>query len=108
MKFLAKAKYSAPEGTRGLMTDGGSARVEAVRQLMESIGGKLESFYFAFGEVDAYAVFDAPDSAAAAAMSLSVSASGLAEVELVALLTPQEMDDAVKRSVRYDAPGPNA
>ena len=108
MKYLAKATYTAPDGVKGLLADGGSSRAKAVSQLAESVGGKLESFYFAFGDVDAFAIVDVPDSATAAAISLSVSATGLASVELVQLLTPEELDAAVKKTPNYDAPGPNA
>ncbi len=107
-KYLAKAKYTAPEGVKGLLADGGTIRAKAVTDLIESVGGKLESFYFAFGETDAYVTLEAPDSVTAAALSLTVSASGLATVEVVQLLTPEELDEAVKKSPRYDAPGPNA
>ena len=107
-KFLAKAKYTAPGGVKGLIADGGSARVKAVSDLMTSVGGKLESFYFAFGDVDAFVVFEAPDSASAAAMSLTVAATGLATVDIVQLLTAEELDAAVKKSPLYDAPGPSA
>ncbi|MGE0059526.1 MAG: GYD domain-containing protein [Dehalococcoidia bacterium] len=107
-KYLAKAKYTAPEGVKGLLADGGSVRVKAVTDLIESVGGKLESFYFAFGETDAYIVLEVPDATTGAALSLIVGASGLATVEVVQLLTPAELDEAVKKSPRYDAPGPNA
>lgn len=107
-KYLAKAKYTAPEGVKGLLADGGSVRVKAVTDLIESVGGKLESFYFAFGDVDAYLVLDVPDAVSGAALSLTVGASGLATVEVVQLLTPAELDAAVKKSPVYDAPGPNA
>jgi uncharacterized protein with GYD domain len=107
-KYLAKAKYTAPEGVRGLIADGGTGREKAVTTLIESVGGKVESFYFAFGDVDAYVILDAPDAPTAAALSLTVSASGLATVEVVQLLTTAEVDAAVKKSPVYDAPGPSA
>jgi uncharacterized protein with GYD domain len=105
-KFLAKAKYTAPDGVKGLIADGGTARLEAVKALLASVGGTVESFYFAIGEVDAYTVVDVPDSVSATAVSLAVNASGLATVELVALLTPQEVDAAARKLPQYDAPGP--
>ena len=107
-KYLAKAKFIAPDGVKGLIADGGTSRVEAVNALMASVGGRVESFYFALGEVDTYTVFDAPDAASATAVSLAVNASGLVTVELVALLTPQEIDAAAKKIPEYDAPGPTA
>lgn len=107
-KYLAKAKYTAPDGVRGLIADGGSARVEAVKALVESVGGAVESFYFALGEVDAYVIVDVPDLASGISVTLAVNASGLATTEIVALLTPEEVDAAARLSPRYDAPGPTA
>ena len=74
-------------------------------QVAESVGGKLESFYFAFGERDAYVVVELPDNESAAAVALTVNASGGATVRTVVLLTPDEVDDAAKRSVDYKPPG---
>ncbi len=107
-KYLVKAKYTAPEGVKGLIADGGTGRANAITELMKSVGGTLDAFYFAFGETDVYAIIDAPDNATAAALSLTVGASGLATTQVTALLTPAELDAAVKKSPAYDAPGPNA
>ena len=68
-KYLVKASYTA-SGAKGLLNEGGSARRDAATQLLESLGGKVESFYFAFGSNDAYVVVDMPDNASAAAASL--------------------------------------
>jgi uncharacterized protein with GYD domain len=104
-KYLVKARYSA-EGARGVISGGGSARVEAVRQLIESVGGTLESLYFAFGGTDVYITVDAPDDTAIAAVTMTVGASGaLAAVETVVLLTPEEIDEAARRTVSYRPPG---
>ncbi len=107
-KYLAKARYTSPDGVKGLIADGGSSRVKAVTALVESVGGKVESMYFAFGDVDAYTTFEAPDSAAAASVSLAAAATGLATVEIVQLLMPQDLDAAATQTPGYDAPGPNA
>jgi uncharacterized protein with GYD domain len=107
-KFLIKANYTPPAGVKGLISDGGTARQRAVEELLASVGGKLEAFYFAMGDVDVYSIIDVPDAASAAAVSLSVGASGLATTSTVALMTPAEIDQAVKKSPLYDAPGPTA
>jgi uncharacterized protein with GYD domain len=107
-KYLIKAKYIPGEGSKGLIADGGSARAKAVQQLIESVGGKMEAFYFAFGDIDAYTIMDVPDEASAAAIALTADATGLATTETVALLTPEDLDAAVKKSPMYDAPGPTA
>jgi len=104
-KYLVKAKYSAPDGIRGLLEDGGSERVTAVRALIESVGGTMEAFYFALGEYDAYVIADVPTLEAGTALSLTVGASGLASTDTVTLITPEQVDAAVKLSPIYDAPG---
>ena len=103
-KYLLHAKYSA-EGARGLLKDGGSKRKSAAEELVKSVGGKLEAFYFAFGDADAYIVVEAPDNASVAAASLAVSASGLVSTKTIVLMTPEEMDQAMKKSAKYSPPG---
>ena len=94
-KFLFVASYTL-EGTKGVQSAGGSARRDALAAMAESLGGRLESFYFAFGT---------PDHETAAAASIAVNASGGATVKTVLLLTPEEIDAAAKRSVDYRPPG---
>jgi uncharacterized protein with GYD domain len=103
-KFMVKASYTA-EGTRGLIKDGGTGRRAAVQKLIESLGGKVEAFYFAYGEHDAYVIADFPDAAAGLAVSLAVNASGAVRLSTIPLITPEELDAASKRSVAYRAPG---
>jgi uncharacterized protein with GYD domain len=103
-KYLIQASYTA-EGARGLLKDGGSKRRTAIRALAESVGGKLESVYYAFGATDVFVVIDAPDNASAAAASLVVGASGAAATTTTVLLTPEEIDQAVKKTVTYMPPG---
>jgi uncharacterized protein with GYD domain len=103
-KYLLQVSYTA-EGARGLLKDGGSKRREAARQLAESLGAKLDLIYFAFGGTDAFAIVDGPDNATAAAASLAVGASGAASCTTVALLTPEEIDQAAKKTARYTPPG---
>ena len=104
-KYLVKASYSA-EGTRGILKDGGTGRREAVQGLIESVGGTMTDFYYAFGEDDLYWICDLPDHADLAAMTLAINASGGARVTTVALLTPEEVDVAVRKAVKYRPPGP--
>jgi uncharacterized protein with GYD domain len=103
-KFLFKASYT-PEGLGGIRSAGGTARREAIAEMADGIGGNLESFHFAFGETDAYVIVDLPDNEAAAAVALAAGAAGAVAVETVSLLTPEEVDDAANRSVRYRPPG---
>ena len=103
-KYLIEASYTQ-EGVKGVQSAGGTSRRDAVAALAEGVGGKLECFYFAFGESDAYVIVDLPDNETAAAVVLAVNSSGGAEVRTVVLLTPEEIDAAAKRSVDYRPPG---
>ena len=64
-KYLVKANYTA-EGLKGLMAEGGTKRREAATAAFESVGGEVESFYYAFGDTDVVGVCDLPDAASAA------------------------------------------
>ena len=103
-KYLFEAHYTV-EGSKGLAREGGSGRRAAVAKMLESQGGKLESFYYAFGGVDAYVVADLPDNVSAAAVALAVDQGGGATVKTVVLMTPEDMDKAGKKSVDYRPPG---
>jgi uncharacterized protein with GYD domain len=103
-KFLFEASYTL-EGIKGVQSAGGSSRREAVAQVAESVGGRLEAFYFAFGDRDAYVIADLPDNESAAAVAVTVNAAGGATVKTVVLLTPEEVDAAAQRSVEYRPPG---
>jgi uncharacterized protein with GYD domain len=103
-KYLIEASYTV-EGVKGIQSAGGSSRRDAIAALAESVGGQLESFYFAFGERDVYTVVDLPDNESATAVALTVNASGAVTVRTTVLVTPEEVDAAAKRSVDYRAPG---
>jgi uncharacterized protein with GYD domain len=103
-KFLIKASYNA-DGARGLMKEGGTARRATVEKLVQGLGGKVEAFYFAYGEADAYVITDVPDAAAGLAVSLAVNASGAVRLTTIPLITPEEIDAASKKVVAYRAPG---
>lgn len=103
-KFLIKASYNV-EGVRGLLKEGGSGRREAVRKLLESVGGTLEAFYYSYGTDDAYVLVDVPTAQAGLALSLAVNASGAVRITTVPLLTPEDMDAAARQAVSYRAPG---
>jgi uncharacterized protein with GYD domain len=90
---------------QGLLKDGGTKRREVVDQLAKSLGGKLEAFYYAFGDDDLFVIFDFPDNISATTASLLVNASGAAKVKVTVLLTPEEVDQATKKTVDYSPPG---
>lgn len=103
-KFLIEARY-APEGARGIMEKGGSARREIVEQIFQANGGTLETFYFAFGDVDVYAIGELPDNETATALALAINSDGRTHVKTVVLMTTEEVDAASKKSVGYRGPG---
>jgi uncharacterized protein with GYD domain len=103
-KYMFIADYNT-EGIKGVMKAGGTARADAIREAAEGLGGSVECFHFAFGGEDAYVICDLPDNAAAAALAMTASSSGLVGVRTVVLLTPGEVDEAAKRQVSYRAPG---
>jgi uncharacterized protein with GYD domain len=103
-KYLFHGSYST-EGLRGIIKEGGSARTMVVETLAKSVGGSLESFHFAFGDDSYYIICDLPNDEAAAAVSLTVTASGAVSNTTEKLLTPAQVDAAVKLSPKYRAPG---
>ena len=103
-KYLFEARYTV-EGAKGVTRDGGSARRAAIAKMAEGLGGKLESFYFAFGDVDAYVIVDVPDNVSAAAAALAVNQGGGATVKTVVLISPEDMDKAATKAVEYRPPG---
>jgi uncharacterized protein with GYD domain len=103
-KYLFQASYT-PQGVEGLRSKGGTSRRDAVAETASSLGGQLESFYFGFGDRDSFVTADLPDNEAAAALALTVNAAGGAAVKTIVLLTPEQVDEAAKRSVDYRPPG---
>jgi uncharacterized protein with GYD domain len=103
-KYLIEASYTR-DGVAGVLAKGGSSRREAVRDTVAGMGGELECFYFGFGDHDAFVIVDVPDNEAAAAVAMTVSASGGAVATTTVLLTPEQVDEAARRSVDYRAPG---
>jgi uncharacterized protein with GYD domain len=103
-KYLIKASYTQ-SGAKGVAAEGGSSRRDVVKAACDSVGGSLESFYFAFGEVDVYTVVDLPDEEAAIAIAIAVNGSGGATIETVPLVTPETVDAAAKREVSFRPAG---
>jgi uncharacterized protein with GYD domain len=103
-KYLVQANYVG-DGLKGLLKEGGSSRRDAIDKLFASVGGKVEAFYYAFGDTDVFVIADAPDNVSAAALSLAVNASGAVAAEVTVLLTAEEVDAAVKKTPGYRAPG---
>ena len=103
-KYLLQASYTT-DGVRGLLKEGGSKRRAAAEEAIKSVGGRVEAFYFAFGESDAVVLVDIPDHVSATAAALVVNGSGAVRVRTTVLVTPEEVDQATKKTVRYRPPG---
>jgi uncharacterized protein with GYD domain len=103
-KYLVKASYTA-SGVKGVASEGGSSRRDAVKKAIESLGGSMESFYFAFGDTDVYVISDLPDNQAATSLALAHTSSGAVTVQTIPLLTPEDVDAAAKKGVEYRAAG---
>ena len=103
-KYLIEGRYTT-EGAKAIGREGGSARRETAAKMIQSVGGKLEAFYFAFGDVDVYAIVDLPDSVAAAAVALAINQTGVVAGKTVVLIAPEDMDKAAKKAVDYRPPG---
>lgn len=99
-KYLFQGSYTL-DGVKGLLKVGGEHRAEAVDKLIESVGGKVEAFYYAFGEDDIVWIADLPDEVAATAVSLKVSAGGTATLRTTRLLEPELIDKAMSVGVDY-------
>lgn len=102
--YLFHGSYT-PEGTKGLLKDGGSKRRDVVKKMIEKVGGKLHSVYYALGEDDVYLIAEIADPVDVLAISLTVNSSGSVHLKTTALMTVDEVDAATKKSIAYKAPG---
>jgi uncharacterized protein with GYD domain len=103
-KYLVYGTYTE-EGLKGVLEDGGTKRRDVAPRLVESLGGTMEAFYFAFGHSDLYVIADLPDNVSMVALSGVVAAAGGFSPTTVVLLTPEEIDAAVEKSAEYTPPG---
>ncbi len=103
-KYLIRAKYTQA-GVTGLLKEGGTKRQAALRTTVEGVGGTLNDLFYAFGDWDLYLIAELPDDAAAAAVSMHISAAGALGVSVTVIMTPETIDEAIQRAVPYRAPG---
>jgi uncharacterized protein with GYD domain len=103
-KYLFAGSYTT-EGLNRIMSAGAVNRRAAIDQMAASVGGSVESVYWGFGDTDVYLIADLPSDEAAAALSLRVSASGVASTRTVKLLTAEQIDAAIAMEVDYQPPG---
>jgi uncharacterized protein with GYD domain len=103
-KFLVQARYTT-EGVKGLVSDSGSGRRADVQAAVKSLGGKVEAFYYVFGDDDAVMIVDLPNNVAVAALALSTSGSGAVRIRTTPLFTVEDVDQALEMKTQYRAPG---
>jgi len=104
--YLTRFSYT-PETWARLISNPEDRR-EAARSYIESVGGKLHGFWYAFGPYDGYTLWEAPDNVSMAAVALAIGAGGaLSPLETTVLLTVDETMEAMRRAqeVRYRPPG---
>jgi uncharacterized protein with GYD domain len=101
---MLRASYSVT-GIQGILKEGGTARRTAVEDLVKSVGGTVESIYWAFGADDFVLIAQLPDNTVAAAVASRVAASGVGSVSTTVLLTAEEIDAATAVNVSYRPPG---
>jgi uncharacterized protein with GYD domain len=104
--YLSKFSYT-PE-TWARLIENPEDRRKAAQSYIESVGGKLHGFWYAFGSYDGYTLWEAPDNVSMAAVALAISAGGaLSSLETIVLLTIDETLDALRKAqqVKYRAPG---
>jgi uncharacterized protein with GYD domain len=103
-KYLSMGSYTV-DGIKGVLKDGGTGRRQAVKSAIEAMGGKMEAYYFAFGEADVVVISDIPDNVTAAALAIGIGSTGTVSIKTTVLLTPEELDEAAKKTVSFRAAG---
>ncbi len=106
-KYMFHTTYTG-KGLVGLLKEGGSRRRQALTDTIEAMGGSVEGFYYAFGDTDLYVICDLPDDATATAVSLNIANAGALNIRATVLVTPETVDEAVKKKVPYRPPGARA
>ena len=104
--YLTRFSYT-PE-TWARMIENPEDRRKAARSYIESVGGKLHGFWYAFGAYDGYNLWEAPDNVSMAAVAIAIGGGGaLSKIETIPLLTIEETMEALRRaqSVAYRPPG---
>ena len=103
--YLTRFGYT-PE-TWARMIDNPEDRRLAAQSYIESVGGKLHGFWYAFGEHDGYTLWEAPDNVSMAAVALAIGSGGaLSSVETTVLMSVDDTLEALKMAgqVGYRAP----
>jgi hypothetical protein len=107
---MLEQSAGTPPGTvadqaKGPYEGGGISAPRCCAKMVESLGGRLEAFSFTFGENDILVILDLPENLTAATLSLAVMSTGVVRTKTKVLLTPEEIDRAVKTPVDFQQPG---
>ena len=105
---LYLSKFSYTQATWARLIGNPEDRRKAAQAYIESVGGKLHGFWYAFGTHDGYNLWEAPDNVSMAAVALAIAGGGaLSSVETTVLLTVDETMDAMRKAgtIGYRAPG---
>ena len=105
---LYLTRFSYTPATWAKLVKSPEDRRGAATEYIESVGGKLHGFWYAFGEHDAFTLWEAPDNVAMAATAIAISAGGaVSSFETTPLVTVEEMLTALERasSISYRPPG---
>lgn len=103
-KYMVTGSYTV-DGVKGVLKEGGTGRRNAVESAIKAMGGRLEAYYFAFGEYDVVTIADVPDNVTAAALSMGIAATGTVRTTTTVLLTPEEIDQASKKTLSFRPAG---
>ena len=102
------SRFSYTPGTWAKLIAKPEDRRKAAQAYIESVGGKLHGFWYAFGTYDGYNLWEAPDNVSMAAVALAIGGGGaLSSFETTVLLTVDETMDAMRKAqeVQYRPPG---
>jgi uncharacterized protein with GYD domain len=105
---LYLTRFSYTPATWAKLIKNPEDRRAAAQQYIEAVGGKLHGFWYAFGDHDAYNLWEAPDNVSMAATALAISAGGaLSSLQTTVLLTVEETLEALHKasSITYRPPG---
>ena len=103
-KYLVQGTVTVDGIRQNLLKAKGTGLRAGVSKFIESAGGKVEAYYFAFGQYDVVGIADFPDNVSAVAISIAASGAGFVHLNLTPLLTPEEMDRAVEKSASLPVP----